>query len=113
MPAARALVTGTTVRIWVETPLMMVWTVVGTVITVKVVGVWSDFEPPVWVGDTCLSVVLPPLVLCSDVGTALVVVKMVVPIGMLAVIGRFPTGQLTAPGGHLVSVYVVVESAQS
>lgn len=52
MPAARALVTGTTVRIWAETPLMMVWMVVGTVITVKVVGVWSGipllpFEMPV------------------------------------------------------------------
>lgn len=65
MPAARALVTGTTVRIWAETPLMMVWMVVGTVITVKVVGVWSGFpllpfEPSVWVADTGLSVVLPP-----------------------------------------------------
>lgn len=65
IPAARALVTGTTVRIWAETPLMMVWMVVGTVITVKVVDVGSGFpllpfEPLVWVGDTCLSVVLPP-----------------------------------------------------
>lgn len=116
IPAARALVTGTTVRIWAETPLIMVWMVVGTVITVKVVGVWSGFpvlpfEPPVWVVDTCLSVVLPSWLLCSDVGTALVAVRMVVPTSMLVVIGRFPTGQLTAPGGHLVSVYVVVESA--
>lgn len=51
--------------------------------------------------------------LCSDVGAASVAVKMVVPMGTLAVIGMFPTGQLTAPGGHLVSVYVVVESAKN
>jgi hypothetical protein len=55
LPAARVLVTGTTVRIWAETPLMMVWVVVWTVTTVEVVGVWpgfplSTFEPPVLVG---------------------------------------------------------------
>lgn len=93
---AMALVTGTTVRIWAVTPFMTVWMVVGTVTTVKVVEAgsgfpWLLFDPPFWVGvcPTCNTVVLT---------------------GTRVVIGRLPTGQLVAPGGHLVSVYVVAES---
>lgn len=48
----RVLVTGTTVKIWAETPFMMVWMVVGTVTSVKVVDgmlgfPWSSFGLPV------------------------------------------------------------------
>lgn len=93
---ATALVTGTTVRIWAVTPFMTVWMVVGTVTTVKVVEAgsgfpWFLFDPPFWVGVSpiCNTVVLT---------------------GTRVVIGKLPTTQLVAPGGHLVSVYVVVES---
>lgn len=84
LPTPRALVTGTTVRIWAETPFMMVWMVVGTVTTVNVVEATSGF--PRFPFET--------LVLT----------------GIRVVMGRLLTGQLVAPGGHLVSVYVDVES---
>lgn len=46
------LVTGTTVKIWAETPFMKVWMVVGTVTIVKVVDgtlgfPWLPFGLPV------------------------------------------------------------------
>lgn len=48
----RVLVTGTTVKIWAETPFMMVWMVVGNVTTMEVVDgtpdfPWFSFGPPI------------------------------------------------------------------
>lgn len=118
-----ALVTGTTVRIWAVTPFMIVVMVVGTVTTVKVVETapgfpWSPSGPADWVGvPPCLLslpscwVSLPPAV--STPGTEVLSRpgRTVVLTGMAVVIGRLLTGQFTAPGGHLVSVYMDVESA--
>lgn len=39
--------------------------------------------------------------------------RTVVLTGIIVVMGRLLTGQLVAPGGHLVSVYVDVESGSN
>lgn len=76
---------------------MIVWMVVGTVTTVKVVEATSGFS---WLPFETLGCVGVPSFLDDTV----------VLTGIRVVMGRLLTRQLVAPGGHLVSVYVDVES---